>query len=66
MSIHVERFSTEIRWPEVTSVGKVLPCADCEGTGRVEDTELVMRFCRLCDGKGRYPQFTDFDPRFVQ
>ena len=57
-------------YPEVIAIGAVLPCPECEGSG-VDDVQphspySTERPCYICRGKKRFPQFVNFDERFVQ
>ena len=54
-------------YPEVIATGKLIECASCEGSGSVPDESIslpweITKKCRLCNGKGRYPGLTAYDP----
>ena len=55
---------------EVIGVGRVMDCPECEGSG-VDDVQphspySTERPCYICGGKKRFPQFVEFDSRYVQ
>ena len=55
---------------EVIGVGKVMDCPECNGSG-IDDVQphspcSTERPCYICGGKKRFPQFVEFDSRYVQ